>query len=254
MPASEGHLARRRLDGKHVVVTGAAGGIGSEVCRRVRRLGGTLTAIDVPDRADSPLWEELEAPFIGIDLAGGLDEAHAALAPIESLDGLVNVAAVGPKEVFPEYTDSAWDLIFDVNLRAPMHMTQALFPRFQPGTAIVNFLSLEGLSVVNTSGKTAAAYAASKGALATFTRTLAVDLGRAGHRVNAVAPGLIATAQTAAISDASRQWVIGQTPLGRVGEPIDVAKVVGFLLSSASRFMTGEEITIDGGFGMWLGR
>lgn len=236
-----------------MLVTGAAGGIGSEVCRRVRASGATITALDLPERRDSALWEELDATFVGADLAAGLDAAEAGLADVDEVHGIVNVAAIEPPEAFPRYSDRAWDATFAVNVRAAMHVIQTLHPRFAPGTSIVNFLSLEALTVVNTTSKTTAMYAASKGALATFTRTLAVDLGREGHRVNAVAPGLIATPMTEKMASTSRSWIVEQTPLGRVGEPRDIAKVVVFLLSDAAGFVVGQTIPIDGGLGATIG-
>jgi NAD(P)-dependent dehydrogenase (short-subunit alcohol dehydrogenase family) len=241
------YVDRRRLEGRHIVVTGAAGGIGSEVMRQARDLGADVTGIDLPDRADHPLWGELGASFIGLDLSGGGAEVAAALEPVGEVDGIVSVAAIEPGQPFRNLTDDVWDKCFAVNVRAPALLLHALRGRLRSPASVVNVTTLESVRVVFTGMETTFAYAAAKAALTHLTVTLAAEFGPAGIRLNAVAPGLIDSPMAHGMDKDARSWLIAQTPLGRDGRPSDIAAAVMFLLGDTSSHVTGQTIIVDGG-------
>lgn len=237
---------RRRLDGRHMVITGAYGGIGQALCRRVRAEGATITAIDRRGAGDR-IWSELDADFISLDVGSGREEIVAALADVGPLHGLVNVAAVESNANFPDFDDEEFARVLDINTRGPLHLMQALRPRMQPGTSVVNIITMDALVVLRTTPKSSALYAASKAALAMLTQELASELGPDGIRVNGVAPGLTDTPMSATMPDDRRRWIVERTALGRIGQPEDIADTSAFLLSDAARFVTGQIIAVDGG-------
>jgi NAD(P)-dependent dehydrogenase (short-subunit alcohol dehydrogenase family) len=238
---------RRRLDGRHVVVTGAYGGIGQVLCHRARALGATITAIGRRGSSSDPLWSELDANFIALDVGSARNVIADAVSEIGPLHGLVNLAAVESTADFPDYDDEEFARVLDVNTRGPLHLMQTLRPQMQPEASIVNIITMDALTVLKTTAKSSALYAASKAALATLTRQLAAELGPDGIRVNGVAPGLIDTPMTSTMPDDRRRWIVERTALGRIGQPADIADVTTFLLSDASRFITGQVLPVDGG-------
>jgi 3-oxoacyl-[acyl-carrier protein] reductase len=243
---------RRRLDGRHVVVTGARGGIGQALCRRLRADGAELTVVNRGGSAADELWRELEAEFVLLDVGSPRAEIEAALAAVGPLDGLVNVAAVESVANFPDYDDEEVHRVLDVNFRGPLHLTQVLRDRMRPGTAIVNVITMDALLVLRTTPKSSALYAASKAALAMLTRELASELGPDEIRVNGVAPGLIETPPMREMPAERRRWIVERTALKRIGQPEDVGDAISFLLSDAARFVSGEVLPVDGGMGAAL--
>jgi 3alpha(or 20beta)-hydroxysteroid dehydrogenase len=240
---------RRRLDGRHVIITGAYGGIGRALCQSVRSLGARITAIDVVSEADDPLWQELEADFISLDLGAGAEDIAAALADVGPVHGLANVAAVESIANFPDYDDEEFARVLNINTRGPLYMMQALRPHMADEMSVVNIITMDALIVLKTIEKSSALYAGSKAALAMMTRELAAELGPAGIRVNGVAPGLTHTPISAIMPDDRRRWIVGNTAVGRIGQPEDIAATTAFLLSPAARFITGQIIAVDGGLG-----
>ena len=168
-----------------------------------------------------------------------------------SVDVLVNGAGVVEPRPFGEVSLADWERVVGVNARAPFFLLQGLVDRMPRGSAVIGIASIEAITVLAMSGATSSVYASTKAALRSLTETLAVDLGPRGIRVNAVAPGLIRTPLTAkAQADERDAWIRSHTPLGRWGEPEDIADVVGFLASPASRFMTGTMLVVDGGISL----
>lgn len=235
------------LAGQGAVITGAASGIGEAVARRFAAAGARLLLVDVDEDRLAAVATALGAEAIAGDLA---DWAMAdRIAAAMDADILVNSAGMFPSGPVLELDEAHWDRLLDVNLKAAMRMTQALGRGMvaRGRGAIVNIASIQGIRP--TAGK--AAYAASKAGLIALTQVSARELAPV-VRVNAVAPGPILTeaikalvAQAGGATPAGRQ--LSQVPLGRMGEPDEVACVVQFLASPAAAFVTGATWTIDGG-------
>lgn len=184
-----------------------------------------------------------------VDLSDG-EAAEAAFRSLPDLDGLVNNAALQHDRPLVDTTVREWDAVMAVNLRAPfLAVSICAAGLARTGGAVVNITSVH--AAATSAG--VAPYAASKGALAAFTRAAAVELASLGVRVNAVAPGAV---DTPALRDGFGRHVAAdpeetlrqRTPLGRIGQPSEVAAAVGFLLdSNRSNFITGETLVVDGG-------
>ncbi len=174
------------------------------------------------------------------------EHAVAALVDrLDRLDVLVNLAGIGRGP--GEFTDQGFELTVDINLNGTMRTCYAARPLLEArGGAIVNTASMMSFF----GSGTAPAYASSKGAVVQFTKSLAIALGPAGVRVNAVAPGWIETPMTVGMfADPARQAaILARTPLGRLGAPRDVAEAVCFLAAPSSSFITGAVLPVDGGY------
>ena len=228
------------------VVTGGSGGIGHACAERLARDGFDIVSVDVapPDR-----------PQPGTHLTADLRDIEATVAAVRDacprVDLLVNGAGVVEPLPFSTVGLADWERVVAVNARAPFFLLQGVVDRMPPGSAVVGIASIEAVTVLAMSGATSSIYASTKAALRSLTETLAVELGPRGIRVNAVAPGLIRTPMTArAQVDERDAWIRSHTPLGRWGEPEDIADVVSFLASPASRFMTGTTLVVDGGISL----
>ena len=228
------------------VVTGGSGGIGHACAERLARDGFDIVSVDVapPDR-----------PQPGTHLTADLRDVEATVAAVRAacprVDLLVNGAGVVEPLPFSTVGLADWERVVAVNARAPFFLLQGVVDRMPPGSAVVGIASIEAVTVLAMSGATSSIYASTKAALRSLTETLAVELGPRGIRVNAVAPGLIRTPMTArAQVDERDAWIRSHTPLGRWGEPEDIADVVSFLASPASRFMTGTTLVVDGGISL----
>jgi 3-oxoacyl-[acyl-carrier protein] reductase len=244
------------LEGRVVVITGAANGIGAACARRLARDGARVALWDVAEAPGHALAAELRA-------AGRTPASSAATSrprrrstpppppPISEfgrIDGLVNNAGIFRAAEFLDVTEEDWDAVINVNLKGSFLVGQAVAKHMvaQKRGAIVNMSSVNGLMAI----ATIASYNASKGGINQLTRAMSLGLVDHGVRVNAVAPGTIATdlARDAVLtSDAARQRILGRTPMKRLGEPEEIADVVGFLLSDASSYVTGEIVYVDGG-------
>ncbi|MEE9286167.1 MAG: SDR family NAD(P)-dependent oxidoreductase [Dehalococcoidia bacterium] len=251
-----------RLQGKAAIITGAADGIGRGIALKFAREGADAFLVDLNEPGVSET--AAMARDLGrqaVVLAGDLrDRAFlASIVPhtIEALgtvDILVNNAGVSRPAPYPEYSTDDLDLVLDVNLKAPFllaqHVARYLVEQKKPGR-IVNISSINA-EVAAVSGSTA--YCASKGGVRLLTRAAAFDLGPYGITVNAVGPGHTRTGMTRPIfaEDAAREqeWA-GKTPIGRVGEPEDIANAVAFLASDEASYITGQTIYVDGGRTLW---
>src|SRR5438552_3203899 len=246
------------LDGKVAIVTGAATGIGRATARLFARAGARLVLADV--RGD-----ELERTVAEVRAGGGDAVAQtadlarpddcaavvaAAVRAAGRLDVLFNNAGVGTMVVggTVETIDlERWDLALDVNVRAIYLTSRAAVPalRAAGGGSIINTASVSAFR--GSMERPSHAYAASKGAVPSLTRAMAASYGRDRIRVNAICPGTIRTRLTADIIERVERGVARLIPLGRVGEPEDIARCALFLASPDSAWISGTQIVVDGG-------
>ena len=245
------------------LVTGGARGIGAAVARRLVADGFAVVIADV-EQSDGELLEtELvaaggSARFILTDVTDpdAVDEAVGEAQSLGSLAVLVNNAAVFGQAEASELVGPLWSRIIAVNLTGAAQCVATAVPVLRAhGGSIINVVSLHA----NLTSPRLTAYAASKGGLAAMTRALALELAPDGIRVNAVLPGVIDTPMFALDAarkpdpEGFRRGIGGQSPLGRIGHPDDVAAVVGFLASPDACYITGVSIPVDGGIGVALG-
>ncbi len=241
------------LDGRTAVVTGASRGIGEDSARALDGAGArvVLTGRTVEDLERVAAELTNDPVIVPADLAepgAGMALAERILAEVDGVDILVNNAGIPMRRTPDQLTEDDVDLVFAINVRSLLMLTVALGPSMieRGGGSVVNISSVAGLR--GPIGRVA--YAGTKGAVDGMTRALAADWGPSGVRVNSICPGLIATA----IWEESRRTVPGlteslaqQIPLKRWGYGDDIADVVLFLASDASRYITGETIAVDGG-------
>lgn len=239
------------LQGRVAIVTGGAQGIGEACARRLAAEGAPVAVWDLADGPGQALAAELGALYCRCNVAvkAEVDAALAAtLARFGRVDALVNNAGIFKAADFLDITEADWDAVLDVNLKGSFLVGQAVARVMvaQGGGAIVNMSSVNGTLAI----PSIASYNASKGGINQLTRVMALALADRGVRVNAVAPGTIATelAKNAVLtSDEARTRILSRTPMRRLGEPQEIADVVAFLLSDAASYVTGEIVTVDGG-------
>ncbi|MGD7003394.1 SDR family NAD(P)-dependent oxidoreductase [Corynebacterium halotolerans] len=241
------------LAGKVAVVTGGGRGIGRGIVDRFLAAGAKVAVLQRRP-LDEKLAEHPDVQHVPVELQDteeirtAVDEAAEHFGGI---DILVNNAGMMFEASISDITPEQWDLMMAVNLRAPLFLTQAALPhlRKRGGGSIVNIGSIEGIGA----NPQHAAYSASKGGIHGMTKAMAVDLGTANIRCNAVAPGWIST-------ELSEDYLTGMTdsaaaraalndlhPVGRVGTPEDIGDLVVFLAGDSAHFLTGEVIVLDGG-------
>jgi NAD(P)-dependent dehydrogenase (short-subunit alcohol dehydrogenase family) len=245
------------LRGRRALVTGASRGIGAATAIALDRAGARV-ALSGRDRSALELVakELTHEPVVLVgDLHDRAEPARLAATAIEQLGGieiLVNNAAMAIRQPSDELDADQIDELFAVNVRAPLLLIAALLPhlRLANGASIVNLTTLSAIRGT----PRRAAYAASKGALEAATRSLAIELGPDGIRVNAVAPGVVDTALWAknrAIPGVIES-IESQTPLRRWAAADDIADVITFLAGDGARFITGETLSADGGMAATL--
>jgi 3-oxoacyl-[acyl-carrier protein] reductase len=205
--------------------------------------------------ASADAAEAIASEIGGVAVGGDVSDPAAARGVVEraeaelgDLDILVNNAGITRDTLLARMADEDWDDVLATNLSAAFHTTRAVARKMlrRRSGAIVNMTSYVGLH--GNPGQ--ANYAATKAGLVGFTKALAKELGNRGVRVNAVAPGYITTDITSGLSDEIRDFLLAATPLGRLGDPEDVARAVRFLCSDDASFITGEVLLVDGGLGM----
>jgi len=242
-----------RVKDKVVLITGAARGIGRETALRFAAEGAKLALGDRDLAALETLVREI-AETGGEALAHELDVTRRASADamvrqvlerFGRIDVLINNAGITMDATLAKMSEEQFDAVLDVNLKGVFNVTQAVLPAMlaQEQGVILNASSVAGL--YGNIGQTN--YAATKAGVIGMTKTWAKELGRKGLRVNAVAPGFIATAMTAAMPEKVTALVAEKTPLGRLGTPGDVANAYLFLASDDASFITGQVLGVDGG-------
>jgi 3-oxoacyl-[acyl-carrier protein] reductase len=250
------------LRGKVVIVTGAAAGIGKATALAFAREGGRVAAWDVNEAALAPLVAELgaaggEGMAAVVDVADGSSVAAGVQAVLDRwgrVDVLVNNAGIvrdaqlvkwRDGAVAATMTDEAWDAVVGVNLKGVFLCTRAVVPHMirRGGGVVLSASSVVGL--YGNFGQTN--YVATKAGVIGMTRVWARELGRYGIRVNVVAPGFVATEILRAMPQKILDTMVGHTPLGRMGEPADIANAYVWLASDQASFVSGHCLSVDGG-------
>lgn len=246
-----------RFTGKTALITGGASGIGLAISRRFAGEGAKVVVTDILAERAKDVAKDINAAG-GTAIALGADAGNGdhikmivdrAIEHFGGIDIAVACAGRGSSNVdFFELDDSEWDAVLQLNLTGPFLLGKAV-ARHMLATrrkgAIVHISSVGGVLGVPTQ----APYCVSKAGLAMLTKTMALSLAPHGVRVNAIGPGPINTAMTGAIldNDALHQMILSRTPLGRIGEPDEVAAIALFLASEEASYVTGQTIYADGG-------
>lgn len=242
------------LRGKVACVTGAGRGIGRSIALTLGRAGADVACVDVNGAAAEQTAQEIRAggqsraeSFV-CDVTDSQQVTATVEAVVEKLGGLhilVNNAGITRDGLLLRMKDDQWDAVINVNLRGTFLFTRAAARYLirAGGARVINIASISGL--MGNPGQ--ANYSASKAGVIGFTRTVAKELASRQVTVNAVAPGFIATEMAQALGEQTLEEIKKRTPLGRLGDPQDVADVVLFLASDSASFITGSVIRVDGG-------
>jgi 2-deoxy-D-gluconate 3-dehydrogenase len=254
------------LSGKSAIVTGGAMGIGFGIASRMTEAGANVLVADLDEAAAKGAIETLAdhrgnavvAQADVSDPATGAQLAERCVAEFGSVDILVNNAGIYPIVPFAEVDPAVFDRIISVNYKGLLFTSQGVAQRMiEQGTggAIVNIASIDG---IHPSFPGLSTYGSSKAAVIQLTKNMAVELSPHRIRVCSIAPGAIETegaqrlAQSGEMDEAERQAIadamVAKMPIGRMGNPDDIAKVAVFLASSAADYMTGENVLVDGGY------
>ncbi len=245
-----------KLENKVIIVTGGARDIGREISKKLAAEGAkvSINYFGSKDQAESLQSELAEAGAQAIitqgDMTKGEDVSKLIRSTVEafgdSIDGLVNVVGgLVERKTIDEMDEEFFNHVVRLNLNPTFLSIKAALPHMSAGASIVNFASQAGR---DGGGPGASAYATSKGAVMTFTRSMAKELGPKGVRVNSLCPGMISTTfHDTFTKDNVRENVANGTPLKREGRPNEVAESVSYLLSEEASFLTGVNLDINGG-------
>ena len=243
------------LSGKVALVTGASQGLGSATTRALHAAGATVVInfFPDPDKVNEARAQVLAAElgerclFVGADVRdpGAVDRMFEAIrASLGGIDIVVNNAAVLRDRTIRNMTDEDWQAVIDTNLTGVFHMNRAAARHLRDDGRIVSMASIA--ATVGFFGQ--ANYAAAKAGVAAMTRVLSRELARRRITVNAVAPGVVLTEMGKSIPEGVRESMLAQIPLGRFGEPDEIANVILFLCSPLASYMTGQTLHVNGGW------
>ena len=237
------------LTGKVVLITGATGGIGGAIARKMKQAGATVV---VSGRNTAKMDAEFGDEYIKIpcDLAadgGAVELVMNAIEAAGKIDILVNNAGITKDTLLMRMTDEQFDDVINTNLRATFKMCRAaIMPMMkQRYGRIINMASIIG--VIGGPGQ--ANYAASKGGMIAMTKSIAAEVASRGITANCVAPGFIKTPMTDVLSDDLKKAYLAQIPAGRFGEPDDIANACVFLASSEASYINGQVLNVNGAMG-----
>ncbi len=245
------------LEGKTALITGAARGIGKALALKFASEGANIAFTDLVIDENGKQTEE-EIASLGVKVKGYASNAadfaqtEAVVAEVVKdfgrIDILVNNAGITKDGLMLRMTEAQWDAVIAVNLKSAFNFIHAILPIMmrQRCGSIINMASVVG--VHGNAGQ--ANYAASKAGLIALAKSIAQEVGSRGIRANAIAPGFIETAMTAALPDAVREEWCKKIPLRRGGQVEDIANVATFLASDMSSYVTGQVIQVDGGMNM----
>ena len=248
-----------RLDGRTAIVTGGAKGIGLAIVRRLASEGAKVMIADVDEAAGNAAVESVstegEVRFTVTDVSERLDVHNLVAKTIDafgSINALVNNAGIVHAADFLDLEEADFDRVMAINLKGSFlcgqavarHMVEQVANGEEPGS-IVNMSSINDTFAIPNQ----VPYSVSKGGVSQLTKTMALALATHGIRVNAVGPGSIMTDMLASVADnpEAKTRVLSRTPLGRIGEPSEIAAVTAFLLSADASYVTGQTIYADGG-------
>ena len=245
------------LQGKNVLITGGSRGIGREIALQYINNGASIFNIDLEDGGALAEYKEqaamhgAQAEFISANVAKE-EEVHAAVAQIyqkvTKIDVLVNNAGITRDNLLFRMSADEWNSVLQVNLFSVFLLSKEIGRRMikQRAGTIINIASIVG--IIGNGGQVN--YSSSKAGVIGFTKSMAREVAARNVRVNAIAPGFIRTRMTDKLNDSQRDALSAQIPLGRIGDPDEVAKVALFLASDLASYLTGQVIHVTGGLGM----
>lgn len=238
------------MQGKTAVVTGGASGIGAATVELLAREGARVAILDINAECAHVVAARTGALAVPCDVSIE-EQVQAAINRVASefghIDALVNNAGIPARRPVGEMDTETWRQVFEVHVQGAFLCSRCALPHFGPaGGSIVHMSSVTGITGV----RSRSAYSSAKGALVALARQMAVDYAGRGIRVNAVCPGFVKTPLIRALlADPERTAKLTRLhPLGRLGEPEDIARAVVFLLSEESAWITGQALAVDGGF------
>ncbi len=241
-----------RLKNKVAIITGAGQGVGRRIATRLAEEGCLVVVSDINEEnaktvADQINQTETKAIAIKCDVSKKDEVDHLINSAIEKfgkLDILVNNAGIYPFKNFSEMTEEEWDKVIDVNLKSLFLTSKAAASVMQDNSKIVNISSIA--SVVGFRGLSH--YCASKSGMNGFIRSIALELAPRKINVNGIAPGAINTPGASGGDEETNKQTIAMIPLGRKGEPVDIANAAVFMASNESNYITGQILVVDGGW------
>jgi 3-oxoacyl-[acyl-carrier protein] reductase len=245
-----------RLKGKKAIVTGAGQGIGRSIALKMAQEGGEVVIAEMSQDTGPQTTREIEAlggkaMFVSLDVADQRSVQYMVsqvLSVWKRIDILVNNAGFDRGATLLKVKEEDWEAVLGVHLKGTLNCIQAVAPHMIENRygKIINISSIYGKS----GGIAAISYSAAKAGIVGLTKSVARELGRYQINVNVVLPGLILTPTIAKMAEKYKNMIINHTPLGRIGQPEEIANVVAFLASDEASFMTGATVEVSGGSNM----